>query len=1124
MSSKKEVPPDQDNREAIVSELSRNLLVEAAAGTGKTTSMIDRMVALLRSGSCPSISTMAAVTFTRKAAAELRGKFRVRLERAATEAEGEEKERLESSLSAIDQCYIGTIHSFCSRLLRERPVEAGVDLAFTELENDDDRQLRKDAWAEHISRLRSSDPEGLLERLDSLGVDVRDLADYFINKFTDYPDVEEWPINETEELPDLSETVREIEAYARDMSAMAPELPQDSESDNLIPKYKKIPRVVSHYTAPDEPRQCAEILTMFNKKGNATQKVWKKTGRFTADDARNEQKRWADFQAEFVNPALRSFQESRYPVILKILQGAQGVYDRLRLQGGGLNYQDLLMKAASMLRDKPHIREYFKERYTHLLVDEFQDTDPIQAEVMMLLCATDPGETDWRECRPRPGALFVVGDPKQSIYRFRRADIVTYNEVKEIIQKEDKDSVGMVVSLSANFRTHGNIIDWVNRVFGPEEEGAPNKKKSSKRGMSRFPSVECEESPAYVPLQTGRIEGTEGEISGIYQLTIPEECSREELILEYEPDRIARTILQAVRDKTRVPRSRKELEDGCSPHAAYGDFMIVTPKRKHLSAFARKLQEYGIPHQVTGGAAMNEVSELKLFHKLLSAVVRPDDPVALVAALRSEVFGISDSSLYEFKQEGGRFNYRSPVPEGLCTPVYQSLDDAFSRLRRYSAWLSLLPPVSAFEKIVADLGLMVPAASRAGGDVQAGSMAKAIELLRRFQNRTWSPSQLVEYLAELVAQAEKYDGISVRSAEDDVVRVMNLHKVKGLEAPVVFLAAPFGNTRHPPPLHVDRGGGRIRGYLHLYKLNHHGQKGETIAQPSGWDELEEREAAFQEAELLRLLYVAATRAGSALVITQREKKNHFNRWSFFEPHLSDTPELPDPGEVTPESRPEELLESSAVRQAYEDISLRLERAARPSCVSRAAKQLALSGRDDEDYPYIYELAEGSQEPLLSGEHGVEWGSAIHALLQVAMDVPDAELVSRAESILAEQDLSPALAETAAAVVSAVLSSELWQRAKKSRKHLTEVPFEARLEGDEGPPALARGVIDLAFQEDDGWVLVDYKTDAAENTQGLAKQYAPQLDLYARAWQESTSENVKEADIYFVRTGKVYRVI
>src|SRR5271157_6048785 len=163
------------------------------------------------------------------------------------------------------------------------------------------------------------------------------------------------------------------------------------------------------------------------------------------------------------------WREWSYRPILRVMTDARVIYDTMRSQKRQLSYGDLLMKAAQLLRDKPHVRRYFQDRFSHLLVDEFQDTDPIQAEVMLLLTASDIGETDWRKVVPRPGSLFVVGDPKQSIYRFRRADIVTYNDVKDIIQR-GKPEDGIVLELSSNFRATGSIISWVNEVFEPSDE------------------------------------------------------------------------------------------------------------------------------------------------------------------------------------------------------------------------------------------------------------------------------------------------------------------------------------------------------------------------------------------------------------------------------------------------------------------------------------------------------------------------------------------------------------------------------------------------------------------------------------------------------------------------------
>ena len=187
--SKPEKPADQDQRDLILKDLDSTMLVEAAAGTGKTTSMVGRMVNLLAEGRCAP-DTLAAVTFTRKAAAELRTRFQVELEKAYRQAKQPKRSRLAHALAAMDRCFIGTIHSFCGRLLRERPVEAGVDVAFREIDEVEDTLLRQDAWSQYVASLYAED-HPILTELEELGLEIGSLQDAFI-RFADYPDVQEW--------------------------------------------------------------------------------------------------------------------------------------------------------------------------------------------------------------------------------------------------------------------------------------------------------------------------------------------------------------------------------------------------------------------------------------------------------------------------------------------------------------------------------------------------------------------------------------------------------------------------------------------------------------------------------------------------------------------------------------------------------------------------------------------------------------------------------------------------------------------------------------------------------------------------------------------------------------------
>lgn len=1070
-------PLDQAQREIIERELDTTILVEAAAGTGKTTSMIRRMVNLVSTGTCV-METLAAVTFTRKAAAELRSRFQIELEKASRSATQKEKRRLAQALNAVERCFVGTIHSFCARMLRERPVEAGVDVAFIEMDDVEDEAFRKEAWYQYVNALYAAgDP--ILDELREMDVEIGDLGDTFMRLAT-YPDVSEWPSRKVP-LPDPESAKSDLTAMVNHMEQVVAGLPDDPGNCKLMARYRLIPMMYRQAMRRNRLPEIMEVLAEF-KAVKPTQKLWPGKG----PQAKSELALYDDFRARIAEPLVKSWREYRYEPLLRAIRPAEKVYAGLRLQAGKLNYQDLLMLAAALLRDKPKIREYFRKRFTHLLVDEFQDTDPVQAEVMLLLTADDPAETDWRQCRPADGALFVVGDPKQSIYRFRRADIVTYNQVKEIIEK----SRGKVVNLSSNFRTIKPLIDWVNTAFTNEFQAHP---------------PEC--SPDYVPLQAVRNHDDGLDMTGLRVLRIPKDMTKSDDLGPYEADIIARSISNAVAVGLKVPRTKQEEDAGADPRAQYGDFMIITPQTGKLGVYGAKLQEMRIPHQVTGGTALNKVKELSMLHTCLMAVTQPENPVALVAVLRSEMFGFSDVELYSFRRSRGRFNYHSHVPEGIEPEVAAVFQEAFDRLRKYSLWLARLPVVSAIEKIAGDLGLPVRASASAGGDVQAGSLAKALEILRSVQGSASTVGELVDALGRIIQEDSKHDAIPARPHETPVVRVMNLHKVKGLEAPIVFLADPTGKKDHEVDLHIDRSGSTVRGYLPIYGTV--GARRVVLAQPENWDSLAEREKRFQQAEFLRLLYVAATRAGVQLTISQREAGKGYNPWGFFEPHLVNFPECPDPGPHSRVSRAEVVLTDEEILDAVSDIQFKWANA---SC--KTYDVVAVKATTIKRGKFVYS----------QGEHGAEWGSVIHLLLEAAMAKPAANIDGLAAAGLSEQGLDSSLLDEALETVRSVIDSEIWKRALATEQRLVEVPFQRLIKGAgsaEPAETVLRGVIDLAFLEPQGWVIVDYKSDRVPSGRvpELVELYSPQVMSYGDAWTEMTGQIVHEVGLYFTHTGK-----
>ena len=955
-------------------------------------------------------------------------------------------------------------------------MEAGVDLAFSELEDTEDLDLRDQAWNEYVSGLFAEDSP-ILAELDDLGIEISQLQPAFVC-FAGYPDVNEWPAPEIE-LPDLAPIVMQIEEYAAHMEQLVPTFPPDRGNDVLMGTYELIPRLVRQMNR-SRPADVMEVVAQF-RKANVVQKNWPGG----APQGKKEQTRWKEFVPE-AERLVALWREKRYAAVIRILQPAEEVYDRLRHEVAGLNFQDLLMKAAALLRDKPAIRRYFRQRFSHILVDEFQDTDPIQAEVMLLLTADKADEQDWRKCRPVPGSLFVVGDPKQSIYRFRRADIVIYNQVKQIIL----DSGGIVVPLTTNFRTVAELVEWGNTVFDQV-----------------FPATADKWSPAACRMDVGRKKEIDGQFQGLHVLRVPEAYGTNEVALEYESDMVARTIRRALDEKITIPRTEKELAYGTSPTAEPGDFLIVTRMRKHLALYARKLGELGIPHQVTGGSALGQVSELSLLCKCLAAVTEPDNPVALVAVLRGELFGTSDTALYAFRKAGGRFDYRTEIPSELNAAQAAAFGEAFSRLQRYRLWLRRVPPIAAIERIAADLGLPMRAAAAVGGNVRAGSLAKAFEMLRAVQAELHSTADLAEHLNLLIEENREFDGLPARPHDAPVVRLMNLHKVKGLESPVVFLSDPTGEFDHGVDLYINRMGDRVQGYMRVYgpKSGHHKP---ILACPGDADLLFGAEERFKVAENNRLMYVAATRAGAALVVVQRQKDNFRNPWAFFSPFLQGSAEVPDPGPQTRPASTEVVVTSLDVTAAIDAVAKRWDASKTPSYASAAAKELSLAPSRIHFH-------------ATTGEHGTEWGTVIHLLLETALARPGADLHELASQALREEGLDPSQADTAVAMVEQVLKSDILRRAKTASRHLIEVPFQqlapaGTLHSLGGLPTIIRGVIDLAFFEPSGWVIVDYKTDriAAEQLPAAIEHYRPQIETYGNAWRQMLNQPVSEYGLYF----------
>ncbi|MCR2804852.1 UvrD-helicase domain-containing protein [Paenibacillus soyae] len=1088
---------DEEARRRILTDLDTTFLVEAGAGSGKTTSIVGRMLAVIMEGKAEA-RQMAAITFTNKAAGELLGRFRIKLESAAADAAtAEERAVWERALHQLPECFVGTIHAFCGRLLRERPLEAGLDPAFREIDELEDRELRERNWDRYLAELeRSGDTERLGE-LIAMQVDVDDLRAVY-HRVSQYEDVE---IRMTEtERPDFAWIRDTLVPMITEAGAYLPTFEPEKGWDPLQTAIRQARRHLEVRDMEDE-MNILRLARLFDRSLTVTQNRW-------TDKAKA--KAWCEafqsWRGSALEPFLKSWREYIHPKAVAFVLPAVRLGRESRIAEGKLNFQDLLLRAAELLRSDAGVRDYFARRFRVLFVDEFQDTDPAQAEMMLLLTGRDARESDWRRSVPRPGSLFVVGDPKQSIYRFRRADISTYNFVKTRIAAS-----GDVIGLTRNFRSVHAIGDYVNVAFAAkftEPGGQSDYQAAFVRMLTQLPNPPEDRA-----------------LHGVFTMTVPKQDYDRQLdIACCDAERTAAFIAWACQGNLNVMDKDGRGKPVLRP-AEPGDFLVLVKYRKYIALYAELLEQYGLPSDTSGSEAMTE--ELRAVRLLAQSLNNRADPIALLAVLRGMLFGISDDELYHYRREGGAVSLDSIARSDELSDKGRRVEEAIQTLRRYAEWTAELPALAAFARIVDDMGLLAASAGAgSGGAIRCGTLVKLLELLQQDADAAVDWTAMTKRLNRLTDE-ESMESASLFSGSGAAVRVMNLHKAKGLEAPVVLLACPCGCVEHDASEHVDRMAEPPQGYFTIEKRKD-SYTTEVIAQPAGWEERAEEERLFMRAETDRLLYVAATRAKQLLIVSRYPSRPAIDPWSPLAGSLERYSEL-----YVPNARPleaEELRQMPPVAQWEETRTLIMERAIRPSYRLASVTGLAKASGGEEEARRLFD--EGGVPSALEEAGGTAYGTLVHRCLQAlgeGMDDGDLPLFTRLAA--QEAGLDERWAEKAEEAVRLTVASELWRRVMRAKRRCFEYTFLAARsvpapESGAAETLLLHGVIDLAFEEDDGWVIADFKTDrygTAPEESGLAARYKPQLAAYAEEWERMNGGAVKETGLYFVHSHK-YRML
>jgi ATP-dependent helicase/nuclease subunit A len=1147
---------DHDARRIIRESIDKTIVVEAAAGTGKTTELVNRILAVLREGRA-EVREIVAVTFTEKAAGELKLRLRQGLEEERRKAgDAAVIARLERAVQNLEEAHVSTIHGFCADLLRERPVEARVDPLFRVLtEGQSERLFRAafDAWLQERlenppegvrrSLRRSSravrpgeaDEDGPVERLFGAAFTLaqwRDFRGAWTREPFDRAAAIATVIDLIHQLADISARpsyagdnffidtapVRRASLDLREIESRAPG-PEPRDLDGLEA------RLIDLHRNRDFKRRRKGSGPTYGKGVTRSQVL----------DARDA-----------LTLALIEFQTRADAELAALLHGelmsCVDRYEELKQREGALDFLDLLVRARDLVRDDVDVRRDFQARFKRIFVDEFQDTDPLQAELLMLLAASDPAETRWERVAPSAGKLFVVGDPKQSIYRFRRADVDIYRRVCRLLE-----AAGAVrVELRQSFRAVGNIQRVVNAAFAPVMDGDDEALQA--RYMPLEPSRPDTAQPSVVALPVPKPYGRYSVAAMEIEKSLPAAIGA---YVEWLVNSSGWMITERRRPDRRVPIEPRHI---CLLFRRFVSFGEDVTRR-----YVEALEARGVRHLLVGGKTFHDREEIETLRAALTAIEWPDDQLSVFATLRGALFAIGDEELLEYYHLAGRFHpYRIPptMPDHL-DPVR----DALAQLALLHAQRNRRPAADTITALLDHTRAHVGFVLRPGGEQALANVLHVAELARQYEmDGGMSFRGFVETLQARSAAAQAAEAPILEEGSDGV-RLMTVHKSKGLEFPVVILA---DMTARLTPYDASR---FVDASRHLCALRIGGWS------PRDLIDNKDLELEREKREGERVAYVAATRARDLLVVPAVGDEPYSEGWvsplngAIYPAEHERRVQAPAPGCPAFKSKDSVLLRPDGdpattrtvcpgehrfgkgadaysvvwwspepsvlnldaeaplglrrddliVKDVAPEIRARYQRAymswrsSREEAVTRAkapsidvitATELALRGDTIPGDAITVRVEDLAGDAIRPG--GTRFGTLVHALLADApLGDADSETVHQLAAVHGRVlGADPDEIAAATVVVRRVLEHPLLAgaaRAQQSGRCYRETPITLRLESG----VIVEGNVDLAYEIGDEILVIDFKTD--REVEGALETYRRQVQIYAHAIARATGK-------------------
>lgn len=1075
---------DDKYRASARTERSRNVVVDAGAGTGKTKLIVDRFINLLAPEGKDSpvpIERLAAVTFSRRAGGELRYRIGEKiLSLLGDPAFPEQRKKLlHEALNGIDSAFIGTIHSFADRLLRLRPVEARLSPSYEIVETPAElydltfeRLIRAVeegnlAAAAELAPKQAAEIEQYVrdylaagwrlkteygEHASKIGLDA------LVTGMISSRDVQ--PAKRNPDTPDFAGLAKKAKAAAKTMAGLEG---KNKGCDALRRTAADFERLAATQDPCEFLRNAIKLNRLFP--GDLQKRVDFENN----EDGWKLKKHLMDVVLPEILKPLNAWMAAR---LTRLFPAVVNLYEKVKSEQEVVDLLDLLLKLHNVL-EKPEHRSFYAGLFDHIFVDEFQDTDPVQAHVLKFLIQADSGK------RSRPGTITIVGDPKQSIYRFRRADIAAYDEFRRWLI----DGGALCCSLTTNFRSSAAVIDFVNAQFEKNElmgEVVDGKVFDPESG-----AVFYEPMAAFHPAHGPAIHLIP--ISG----PIPEPGAKEkdlsaEIGRTIQADALARYLRHLMSDGAQVREDGGDPDHPIFRSMRWGDVAVLGLTTTSWPILFDAFDRFGIPYSARGGGIFGRDRTVQTFILGLRAVSDPNDGIAMAAYFRMPFWPITlEDVLGETPAQTDAKTLLDHLRrDRLTRPPAYTARDLLEKSRLAAAVNGGPNGPQTLEKL-RELVHMIDAESRSG---------------RSFDDITF---RLRSWLDHSPEGAEEPDPI-----DRDVVRVTTIYQAKGLEFPVVVVADSFqkNSKKEKKAWHVQPDGSAS---VSLEDLKADIPVGAGVL---------ERETAYRDAELRRLAYVAVTRAKDHLVIVKPPGKNADNY--LYSPLMTEVqdavmtvkPYQPDnmPKWAKKVSEVPDFRAADAIVPKWEKVWRKgLDKSARPVCSPVSVTKIAREVFDDES-AYVEHLRRAKAE----GRHGMTFGLTVHRSLQLILSGASGgpgDIVNRCAAVYGlTEHIDEAVADVGRAL--AALKNI-------SGKKYPEYPFAVPQSGGE----LMLGIADLICAGDETWV-IDFKTDTPPSAavQIAMPQYAAQLSLYVQSLQKSGVFGPKKfrAGLLFTASGRL----